>query len=280
MYLIFNSAVFTKSDFRVDANDRAFQYGDGLFETVRYDRGRIQFWPDHHQRLTQGMTALQLNPSDLFTAASLHEQVHTLLRQNQLTDQPARIRIQVWRQTGGLYTPTNRAANLLITSRAGQPFAITERTRIGFFDAVRLSPSPVSAYKTGNALPYVLAGLSKQERALDDVVLLDTAGHLAECVASSLFWLSGGRLFTPSLATGCIDGILRRQISRLAAELGIPMQEGLFRPDVLAGADMVFCGNVMGIQWFRFIEGTDRPLSIDSIRHPPIATLFNRLMAL
>lgn len=280
MYLIYNSTVLTKSDFRVDADDRAFQYGDGLFETLRYERGQLQFWPDHYQRLTQGMTALHLDQSDLFSAASLHEQIKTLLAKNHLIDQTARVRMQVWRQPGGLYTPTSRAANLLITTRSAQPFSITGRDRIGLFDAVRLSPSPVSAFKTGNALPYVLAGLAKHERELDDVVLLDTAGHVAECVASSLFWLADDTLFMPSLETGCIDGILRCQIIRLAAEGGVPLREGLFRPDVLARADAVFCGNVMGIQWFRSIEGIagNRHFSVEIITQPPLATLFDRLL--
>ncbi len=280
MYLVYNSALLTKSDFRVDADDRAFQYGDGLFETMRYERGQLQFWPDHYQRLTQGMAALHLDRSDLFSAASLHEQIKALLAKNHLLDQTARVRMQVWRQPGGLYTPTSRAANLIITARSAPPFSITARDRIGLFDSVRLSPSPVSAFKTGNALPYVLAGLAKQDSELDDVMLLDTAGHVAECVASSLFWLADGTLFMPSLETGCIDGILRRQIIRLAAEEGIPRREGLFRPDVLAGADVVFCGNVMGIQWFRSIEGmaSDYLLSINNIRQPPLATLFDQLL--
>ncbi len=280
MYLVYNAALLTNSDFTVHFDDRAFQYGDGLFETLRFEQGHLRFWPDHHQRLIQGMNALQLEITDLFAADSIHDQIITLLTRNNLLTGTARIRMQVWRQPGGLYTPTSRTANLLITAQAGQPFAITGRDRIGLFEAVLLSPSLVSAYKTTNALPYILAGLAKQERGLDDVILLDTQGHLAECVASCLFWLAEGVLFTPPLTSGCIDGILRRQLLRLATELAIPVREELCTPDILNRADALFCGNVMGIQWFRsvdFADGNHR-FSDETIARPPLAALFSRLL--
>ena len=89
----------------------------------------------------------------------------------------------------------------------------------------------------------MLAGLHKQQHGYDEVILLDQRGYVAECVASSLFWQKDNQWFTPSLDTGCIDGILRRQLLRTW-----PVQEGLFRPDDVFGADSVFCANVAGVQ--------------------------------
>lgn len=255
MYLVYNSVLLPENDVQISAGDRSFQYGDGLFETLRYQQGRLMFWPDHYDRLTRGMAALHLDPPDSLTAATLHDALVGLLAHNGLTGQTARIRIQVWRQTGGLYTPTSRSANILITAREGQPFRYTEKKQLGIYDAYRLVCSPVSAYKTTSALPYVLAGLAKQAGGFDDVVLLDSRGCLAECVASALFWLRDETLFVPALETGCIDGILRRQLLRLAPGLGFRVQEGLFMPDELAGADAVFAGNVMGIQRFETVNG-------------------------
>ncbi|MFD1141908.1 aminotransferase class IV [Larkinella insperata] len=237
-------------------SNRAFQYGDGLFETIRYEHHEVQFWPDHYDRLTRGMAALSLQPLPLLDQDLLLSQINDLLKANQLLGQPSRVKLQVWRQPGGLYTPTSFQTHYLITARSGPAFALTEKARVGFFDAFRLSPSPVSAYKTLSALPYVLAGIAKQQQQADDMILLDTGGNLAECIASNLFWLLGDQLFTPSLDSGCIDGILRRQLLRRAPQHGLTVREGLFKPDALGQADAVFCTNVAGIQWIRQIGET------------------------
>ncbi|AKD54755.1 aminotransferase class IV [Spirosoma radiotolerans] len=254
MFLVYNSDILSEGDFRLAINDRAFQYGDGLFETIRYETSRVWFWPDHFARLSGGMSALHLIRPTNFTAEIIHETILHLLSANGLTHQPARIKIQVWRQTGGLYTPATNEVNILITVRPGVPFSITEKAQTGIYDAFRLSPSPVSAFKTLNALPYVLAGVHKEQHKFDDVILLDTGGHLAECLASALFWYANETLYTPSLQTGCINGIVRQQLLRTGSGLEISLQEGLYKPEVLREAQAVFCANVMGIQWLNRIN--------------------------
>ncbi len=243
MNLVYNSDILPAATFGLLANNRAFQYGDGLFETIRYEAGHLWFWPDHFDRLTCGMVALQLVPGTPFGIDELQTQLLDLVQQNGLANAPARLKLQVWRQPGGLYTPTTHAADWLLTAHPTEPFGITTKPRLGIFRDVRLSPSIVSAYKTLNALPYVLAGLFRQQHHYDEVLLLDTHGHVAECVASSIFWVKDHQLFTPSLETGCIDGIVRRQIIRK-----YPVQEGLFFPEILSDADAVFCANVNGMQ--------------------------------
>jgi 4-amino-4-deoxychorismate lyase len=252
MNLVYNSDVYPAEGWSLPPTDRAFQYGDGLFETIRYENGRIWFWPDHYDRLAQGMAALSLDVPAGFSAVSLQQHLLRLIDLNGLNTGPARLKLQVWRQPGGLYTPTTSAANWLLTAQPGQPFAITQKTRLGTFDQVRLSASAVSRFKTLNALPYVLAGLYKQQRNLDDVLLLDHRGYVAECVASSLFWQTDSHWSTPSLDTGCIDGIIRRQLLR-----AWPVRVGLFLPEALNVAETIFCANVNGIQVFRGTLPTD-----------------------
>ncbi|AUD04855.1 aminotransferase class IV [Spirosoma pollinicola] len=254
MFLVYNSDILPEDDFRLSVNDRAFQYGDGLFETIRYETNQIWFWSDHFDRLSAGMSAIQFTPPDNFTAETVHAAILQLLSTNKLLNQPARIKIQVWRQLGGLYTPTTNKANVLITARPGNSFSITEKAKTEIYDAFRLSPSPISAFKTLNSLPYVLAGLHKNQSFLDDVILLDTEGNVAECLASNLFWFANEALYTPSLQTGCINGIVRRQLIRLAPTQGITLCEGLYKPDVLARAEAIFCANVMGVQWLNEVN--------------------------
>lgn len=257
MFLVYNSDILAHTDYQIFANDRAFQYGDGLFETIRYERSQVWFWPDHYARLTAGMKALHLTFADGLSEAVIYQQIIDLLKANHLIDQPVRIKIQVWRQTGGLYTPITNYANILITAQPGQPFAISERAAVGIYADIRLHASPYSAFKTLSSLPYVMAGIAKKERSLDDVILLNvnSEDYLAECLASNLFWFDKGVLYTPDIGTGCIEGILRQQILRRATAVGQSVNIGFHRLGSLSSAEAVFCCNVNGIQWIRSIEG-------------------------
>ena len=257
MFLVYNSDTLAETDYRLSANDRAFQYGDGLFETIRYERNQLWFWPSHYARLTAGLTALHLRLPASISESTVYQNINKLITANQLTDQIARIKIQVWRQPGGLYTPSTNFANILITAQPGQPFAITERATVGIYEDVRLTLSPYSGFKTLSALPYVIAGIAKKERGLDDVILLssDPENYLAECQASNLFWFDGDVLYTPALETGCVNGIMRQHLLQKATKIGQLVNVGFYQRNSLSWADAVFCCNVNGIQWLRSIEG-------------------------
>jgi len=101
-----------------------------------------------------------------------------------------------------------------------------------------------------------MAGIAKKERGLDDIILLhaDPENHLAECLASNLFWFDEGVLYTPAVETGCVNGIMRQFILRIAASIGLPVDIGLYPRNRLSVAEAVFACNVSGIQWIRSIE--------------------------
>jgi 4-amino-4-deoxychorismate lyase len=249
MFLVHNG---TLSDAAAQANapilmpdNRAFQYGDGLFETMRYQNGHVWFWPDHLARLHLGLTALHLDAPTNF-ADTVSRAIAALLTANDLTNSSARIKLTVWRQPGGLYAPASRAIDWLLTAAPAAPFAVVVKPTTAIAESVRLVWSSVSACKTLSALPYVLAGLERQQRGLDEIILLNTDGFLAECGAANLCWISQNTLFTPALESGCLAGVMRQQVLRRAIVAGLTVREGLFRPDVLIDADAVFSTNVMG----------------------------------
>lgn len=256
MNLVYNFSVAEQDSSVVPWHNRAFQYGDGLFETIIYRNGKVYFLPDHVERLTQGVRALAMQLPEGLTVQYLERVIPELARQNGLKE-TARIRLQVWRKPGGLYTPAEQQTDFCITTLPVdvESYAIKENVR--FFEDVRLSYSTLSAFKTCSALPYVLAGIHKQRTQADDVILLDVHGHVAECMASNLFWLKNNTLYTPSLASGCVGGVMRRQILHYAAQLHLPVKEGLFSREELLSADAVFCCNVAGIQSIRRIEKTE-----------------------
>jgi branched-chain amino acid aminotransferase/4-amino-4-deoxychorismate lyase len=259
MKMIFNGTWLPHGDLALSPHDRALGYGDGLFETIVCQRGELSGWASHMARLHAGMAALWMQPSAGFTPNFLASQARQLLQANELTG-TARLRLQVWRAVGGLYTPTSSGINYLITAQACTTPSVSVKAKVQFYEAVRLHASPISAYKTCNALPYVLAGLAKTHANVADVILLDTDGNLAECVASNLFWLKDGIFYTPALSTGCVAGIRRAQILQRLRASGRRVVEGHFPKEAIMRADGAFCCNVAGMEWLGQVENYSFPI--------------------
>ena len=158
--------------------------------------------------------------------------------------------MQLWRDGGGLYAPETLAVNWLATVRTFQANDSVIFTA-GFAETVRTHLSPVSFCKGPNSLTYVLAAWERQQRGLDELLLLDAAGHVAESVAAAVFWISEGQLFTPRLATGCVAGVRRAHLLQVARQHGIMTHEVLAGPAELTAAEAVFTANVAGIRGVR-----------------------------
>ena len=88
----------------------------------------------------------------------------------------------------------------------------------------------------------MIARLDVQKRGLEDAILLDTQGFIAEGATESVFLVQHGRLMTPSLGT-VLDSITRRSILQVARHLGIETFEGRLRPELLFEAEEIFFAN-------------------------------------
>jgi branched-chain amino acid aminotransferase len=187
-------------------------------------------------------------PQELASAASLTQTLGKLMASSQ---QPAtsshRLRLQLWRGGGGLYAPETTACNWLATSRAFQPNDAPIATA-GFAETVRTRFSSVSFCKGPESLTYVLAARERAQRGVEELFLLDAAGHVAESVAAAVFWLRNGQLFTPALETGCVAGVRRAHLLAVVRQHHLGCREGLFQPADLLEADAVFTANVTGIR--------------------------------
>jgi branched-chain amino acid aminotransferase/4-amino-4-deoxychorismate lyase len=253
MNIIYNFQLAKELSLLPGQGNRAFQYGDGLFETIICLNGHIRFLADHYIRLVNGAKAFYMQVPAAFSLAYLEEQILKLIEVNHLGPD-ARIRVHVWRKPGGTYTPIHNEIDFCIAAQALSAPAPAIKEKAFFYEDIKLVASPLSRFKTCNALPYVMAGIAMTQRAASDMVLMDVYGHVAECVASNIFWIREGKLYTPGLESGCIEGIMRKQVLQKARELQIPVQEGLFTKEDLLRAEAVFCCNVAGIQVIRQVE--------------------------
>jgi branched-chain amino acid aminotransferase/4-amino-4-deoxychorismate lyase len=245
MHIFYNGDIIDEADLDLGVNNRAFQYGDGLFETIICQSDQLSFEQYHKERLIAGMKALDLSFSNHLSIHDIFEGIHSLIKKVNYSS--ARVRLQVWRKTGGLYTPSDNEVEVIATCSAYPFTESTPKLNASFSKDVQLTPTPWSSYKTISALPYVQAALERERRGLDELILLDQLGNIAECSSSNVFWKKGNVYFTPSLKTGCIEGIMRRHVIKKLRSNNLTIQIGEYSQTTLHDAEEVFTTNVTGI---------------------------------
>ncbi|MGV3539774.1 MAG: aminotransferase class IV [Rufibacter sp.] len=246
MYLLYNGQLLSEDELCLPLNNRAFQYGDGFFETIMVVKGSIRFWQAHWERMQEAAHVLQIALPAEFSAENLGQQILSLVKQNH-SEELSRVKLKIWRAGEGLYTPQTDTANWLLTTQPTQPSVVLP-LRVGICQTVRTFPSPFSSFKGINAPIYILASKEKVAEGYDDLILLDSNGYLAELSSSNLFWVKGKTIFTPALKTGCLHGVLRRTLLAWAVKNNWQVQEGMFPVETLRTAELVFGGNVTGLR--------------------------------
>ncbi|SFF85098.1 aminotransferase class IV [Pontibacter chinhatensis] len=255
MFILYNNQQLPESELRLPLHDRAFQYNDGFFETAILQDGRIRLWHSHLERIWEAAQALQLELPSCFYSGELEAKLLELVRQQGAANY-GRLKLKVWRAGAGLYTPQTSQVNWLATAAPTSP-AADKPLRLGICQHVRTSYTSLSHFKGPNAPLYVMAGLEKQEH--DDMLLLSPQGKVAELISSNIFWLKEGVLYTPELSTGCVNGILRRNILAWCSGRSIAVQQVQHNPEELYLADAIFAANVTGIRAVASINGRDLP---------------------
>lgn len=234
------------------ADNRAFRYGDAVFETIRLMHGDILFFEKHLNRLKKSLQLLGMNWRDDFNFHNLYLLIRHLDQVNELKGN-GRIRLQVFRNDGGNYIPFSNDVSFLIEA---EPLNSTEYhlndnpLRIDLFNEISKPKNKFSNLKSSNALIYVMAGIYKVQQALDDCILLNDDGKICEAISSNIFLVSKEELFTPALPEACVAGVMREQLIELLKERGKKIHETSLTIDHLIKADEIFLTNVIsGIQW-------------------------------
>lgn len=230
--------------------NRAFLFGDGLFETMIYQNGKICFGELHYKRLIEGCGVLGLSTEGLSTIEEIQRSIFLEYGESEML----RVRWNVFRAGKGKYTPHNDDT---VETLQLEKFIPVKREKQSAFihPEIYLSSTPWSHCKTLNALPYVIANRDREKLGMEDVILLGQGSFLSEAGAANLFWMKSNIFYTPSLSTGCIDGIGRKVILETLKKEGYKIEEGYFRLEDLFQAETVFTSNVTGISYLRSLEG-------------------------
>ncbi|MHA6247906.1 aminotransferase class IV [Pontibacter sp. CAU 1760] len=250
--LLYNNQLLPEDVFRLPDSNRAFQYGDGFFETILVQEGKLRFWEHHLQRMQEAATALQVELPNYFFQPSFPYGLLALAHKQRASEY-GRLKLKVWRAGKGLYTPERNTVDWLATV---QPMtsAPTVALQVGIGQTVQTYLSPFSHFKGPQAAIYILAGLEKKARQLDDLILLDKNGNASELISANLFWLKSDKIYTPALATGCVHGVMRRAIAAWCQHSRVPFVEELAGVEQVLTADLVFAGNVTGLKAIAQLE--------------------------
>lgn len=231
--------------------NRAFKFGDGLFETIRLINGQPQLMKLHIDRLQRGMNFLKLQTDDRYFER-LAEEAEKLIRKNRIFKGGV-LRIYVFRSGLGKYTPDQNEAEYLIETEiiSQNEYKLNSvGLRIDIAENARIYPSPFTSIKSLNALPYVMASIEKEERQFDDLILLNESRQLVEATASNLFLIQNEKLLTPPITVGCLNGVMRKRLIDIAPSLGLKVEEVPLHAKDLLQADEVFLTNsISGIRW-------------------------------
>jgi branched-subunit amino acid aminotransferase/4-amino-4-deoxychorismate lyase len=273
-YLLYNSQLIKEQDFRLSYTNRGFQYNDGFFDTLIYTNNRIRFLQDHLDRMQRACHVLGLQaPTLLHQAENLSRAITNLIQKSETAAPVVRVKINVWRQAGGLFTPDLEEAEILISVAPQTSFSPFIR-QADFYAGLPNRFTPFSFFKGPNALHYVQAGLVKKKAGLDEIILLDEQGNISECLAANLFWIKNNQVFTPALETGCIAGIMRLNILRACQMLRLEVQEGFFKQSDLLAADFIFTSNVTGLRPILALSGLNF-----ADQHPLLSALEKLVLA-
>lgn len=262
--------------------NRGLRLGDGLFETLRVQSGRALYVPEHLARLHRGMAALGLELPQELSSQALPGLLRELIAQNAL-EAGAKLRVTVWRTGGeGSYRPSGQKVAFLIEGSAllMNAYTIGRDQRLVLSSDVRIHPWALSGHKTLSALPYVQAAREAERHGADDALLMTVDGHVAEVGRANLFAVIAGRLVTPPLSTGALDGVMRRVLMQAAAKRKLPIVEQHLSLDNVLSAEALFTTNVVsGILPVRYLDVPGADGRSYDPAHPLIETAFRAILS-
>lgn len=254
--VIFLDGAFVKaSESSTDLYGQTLHYGYGVFEGIRAyntENGtRIFKSKEHYDRLKKSCELINIPLN--YTSQELEVITYQLLEKNNMT--AAYIRPLVFCDPNMNLSRANKVS-LMICAWEWDAYLGDKRLRITISSFCRPHPrsTKIEAKVSGHYINSILASIEAKDKGYDEALLLDNEGYLAEGPGANLFFEKEGVLYTPKKGN-ILPGITRATILELCIQLGIKVEEGLYKPEELNNADSAFyCGTAAEIIGFESIE--------------------------
>jgi len=235
-HLIHNGRLLPIEEVRLSPGQAGLLAGWGVFTTLRIFRGQPFAFERHWIRLQKDASRIHL-PFP-FEADRVREQLLTLVQENAVAEGSARIFV-IYNKFGFWQSDEPAPQVDLLLYTAGLPVH-HEPGRLDLREQGRHAASPLAGVKVTSWLNNVWCLSETQARGYNEVVLLNERGEVAECTAANIFCVREGKVFTPPISSGCLEGVTRAVLLEVGPKQGVPVIETPLRPDDLFAAEEVF----------------------------------------
>jgi len=240
------------------SNNRGFRHGDAVCETMRANGKVIHFFEDHLTKLIKGMKALKMQVPAPIRNHTIQQEITRLLHKNRHL-KGAGIRLTVFRDPSeNSFAQDNACTYLIETEKLpSDAYALnTKGLMVDLFPELKEPVSPFSHITSPNQLFYVMADLYRKEHHLDECLLINTREKITGTINSNIFMVSRDIIKTPSLASGCREGIMRSRIIQYAEDAGIMVndQDPVWFDELMTADEIFLTNTTEGIQWIAGIR--------------------------
>lgn len=237
-----NGKLVPEGDARISPFDRGFLLGDGVFETMRAYGGACFALEEHLARLAASCALMRLAVPEGLPAI-----IDDVLQANGLSD--AAVRITVTRGPGGRGASPSGAGPPTLVVHAlpivERPEAWGRGLRLA---TTRRHHAALPGAKTVDYAANVVARIEAEEASADEALFVDAAGRIIEATQANVFALFGRELVTPPLESGCLPGVTRAALLRLAPSLGLtPSERALRLEDLLLADEAMLSASVLEV---------------------------------
>ncbi|AHV95009.1 aminotransferase class IV [Paenibacillus sabinae] len=247
-YIGVNGGVVDAADAVVSVRDHGFLYGIGLFETFRTYGGKPFLLERHLERMAEGCRQLGIPfEPDI---DGLTEWTLKLMERNGLQEAYIRYTITAGEDVLGLPAGDYTHPNQVLFAKALPPRPAELDTNGKELQLLKLRRNTPEGKVRFKSLHYMNNILAKRELTLypsaargAEGLMLTARGEVAEGIVSNVFFVKGGRLFTPDESAGILPGITREMVMELAESEGLKVETGLYPWEMLSMADEVFLTN-------------------------------------
>jgi branched-chain amino acid aminotransferase len=250
-----NGALVDEGVARIAPDDRGFTLGDGLFETMRVRHGRVFRLARHLDRLARSAQRLAIP-----IPPGIEASVNDIVRANGVVDGGVRLTLTRGSGAPGLRPPGRPRPTLLITAYPRPPapdfagFGVRAVVATGCLN----ERGAATGIKHTGYVESVLARLEAEAGGVEEAILLNTRGDLAEAAAANLFLVREGEMLTPDLASGALPGITRAAVLEIAEAVGLPAREQrLPRPALDRAEEAFLTSSLRGVVPLLSVDGRE-----------------------
>lgn len=237
----FNGIISPSEKLMLSYQNRAFKYGDAIFDTLKYQDGYVPYLEDHYFRLMSSLRMLRMKIPMNFTLNYYQEEILKTIKANELGN--ARIRVTVFRKDGGLYKPEDNNINFLIEV-SKLILKSQEVYKMELFKDFPVQKGLLSTIKSNNRIINVLASVYAKEFDFHNCILINDNKNIVEAINANIFLIKGIDIYTPALEEGCIDGIIRKKIiEMIEGQESYRIYQTTISPFELLKCDEIFVTN-------------------------------------